>query len=86
MEIVVNRDGIIDLEHRATFPHALNHLIVSSLRISFHDVRRMLDVLAVLPRVGYPKGEESLASGRWNVDASRIGVLAFGRDDALEGL
>lgn len=46
----------------------------------------MLDIFAVLPRVGYPKGEESLASGRWNVDASRIGVLAFGRDDALEGL
>lgn len=43
-------------------------------------------VQEILPRVGYPKGEEGLAGGRWNVDASRIRVLAFGRDDALEGL
>lgn len=43
-------------------------------------------VQEMLPRVGYPKGEKGLACGRWNVDASRVGVLAFGRDDALEGL
>lgn len=36
--------------------------------------------------VGYPEGEERLAGGRWHVDAPWVRVLAFGRDNSLEGL